>query len=251
MTLDESYYEILDIGPDASAQQVHAAYLRAKSAYNKDSIALYSLVGPEEREEALQQIEKAYQILSNELRRQEYDRCHGILSPLEDVSGDTSKDMPKVISIDRVPPMEVLDGEDLLIAPATDFAGLEPDVGKIQEPQQSAAAATDSEQTDTSRELEFPPGIADEIAHEIEWRGSLLRKIRESQKLSIEEISATTKISRTYLQCIEEENFKKLPAAVFLRGFVTQVAKVLKLPHDKVAGAYLARYFQARPDQKL
>ena len=55
-------------------------------------------------------------------------------------------------------------------------------------------------------------------------------------------MSAITKISKSYLMAIEEDNFAKLPAAVFLRGFVFQIARVLKLPADKVASAYIARY---------
>ncbi len=41
---------------------------------------------------------------------------------------------------------------------------------------------------------------------------------------------------------IEEENFPKLPAAVYLRGFLTQVSKYLKLPHSAVVQAYIARF---------
>jgi cytoskeletal protein RodZ len=59
-----------------------------------------------------------------------------------------------------------------------------------------------------------------------------------------------TKVSKSYILAIEDENFPKLPAPVFMRGFVTQMAKVLRLPHDQVAAAYMARYFQIRPDSK-
>lgn len=93
------------------------------------------------------------------------------------------------------------------------------------------------------------PKLVEEISQEIEWKGILLKSIRESQKISIEELASTTKISKTYLIAIEEENYSKLPAAVFLRGFLVQLAKVLKLQPEKVAAAYLARYYRARPEQ--
>ena len=51
-----------------------------------------------------------------------------------------------------------------------------------------------------------------------------------------------TKISRAYLTCLEEEEFESLPAAVFVRGFVVQAAKALKLPHEKVASNYMDHY---------
>jgi cytoskeletal protein RodZ len=91
--------------------------------------------------------------------------------------------------------------------------------------------------------------LAHEIAQEVEWRGPFLRKVREARRISIEEMSNITKVTKSYLLAIEEENFPRLPAPVFMRGFVTQMAKVLKLPHDQVAAAYMARYYQSRPDK--
>src|SRR3954447_17732418 len=75
-----SLYDILEIGPDATPQEIREAYLRSKAAYNKDSIALYTLITPDEREATLHQIEEAYDTLSNADRRKEYDRSHGLLS---------------------------------------------------------------------------------------------------------------------------------------------------------------------------
>ena len=64
------------------------------------------------------------------------------------------------------------------------------------------------------------------------------------RRIAIEELCDYTKISKNYLVAMENEDFAKLPAAVFLRGFVTQVAKYLKLPHEKVVTAFMARYNQ-------
>ena len=50
-----------------------------------------------------------------------------------------------------------------------------------------------------------------------------------------------TKISKTYLQYIENEDVEKMPAIVYVRGFVYQYAKVLKLNPDLVANSYLQR----------
>jgi hypothetical protein len=91
--------------------------------------------------------------------------------------------------------------------------------------------------------------LSHEIEKEIEWRGTFLKRVREARRISIEELSSNTKITRSYLFAIEEEHFSKLPAAVYLRGFLVQIAKILRLPHEKVAAAYMARYYQARPDQ--
>src|SRR5688572_15201843 len=111
-----NYYDLLEVQPDASSTEIRSAYLRAKAAYKKDSVALYTLMSESETEGLLKQIEEAFVVLSSPERRREYDRKHGILSFADEPPAN-------VVSIDRVPPMEAgSSGDELLIAPATDFA---------------------------------------------------------------------------------------------------------------------------------
>lgn len=262
MSLNEqpTLYDVLDLSPDASAKDIHEAYTRIKSTYNKDSVALYTLVSADEREQMLSQLDEAHQVLSNPERRKEYDRCHGLLVLENQASAMPEEDIRAgIISIDRVPPMETLSSDDLLVPPSTSFENtrpIDPNAGTMTSSWiESTSVAPQSETRNTGLPPVAPVGTADsdlieEIAREIEWPGVLLKRVRENKKISVEEMSGITKISRTYLQAIESENFAKLPAAVFVRGFITQIAKILRLPHDKVAPAYLARYYQARPDQR-
>jgi curved DNA-binding protein CbpA len=229
----------------------------------------------------LRKIEEAYEVLSNTERRKEYDRHHGWLRA-EDELAAFSRQGPgpgkKIISIDRVPPMETLSGgDDLLVAPKTDFGGSQTGArdeggffGSTEAPLPTGGGSPGGPRTNAPQKQtgeargfasapqpggtpSFSPGpkpdVSDEIAREAEWQGSFIRRMREARRVSVEELSAVTKITKTYIQAIEEENFGRLPAAVYLRGFVIQIAKVLKLPHEKVAGGYMARYYQARPDQ--
>jgi curved DNA-binding protein CbpA len=271
-----TFYDVLDLRPDATPEEIREAYLRTKATYSKDSVALYTLVSQDETKDMLRRIEEAYEILSNPDRRRDYDRNHGLLSLDRDQFTPPSR-IPaskKIISIDRTPPMESLpDGDSLLVAPSTDFGGN----GRAGEglrggfegadpfalpaataPQQTGAQPRPDEAV--ARQEATPPAaprnrdsaeaaLALEISAESDWRGAFLRKVREARRVSIEEMSSITKVSKTYLLAIEDENFPKLPAPVFLRGFVIQVAKVLRLPGDKVAAAYMARYYQARPDK--
>jgi flagellar biosynthesis protein FlhG len=80
-----------------------------------------------------------------------------------------------------------------------------------------------------------------EINAETEFTGSLLRKVRESQGVEIDEISGHTKISPAHLRAIESEDFANLPALVYTRGFVQQIAKYLKLDPAQVTRTYLRR----------
>ena len=74
-----------------------------------------------------------------------------------------------------------------------------------------------------------------------EFTGTLLRKVRESQGIELSEIAKLTKISSTHLQAIEAERYAELPALVYTRGFVQQLAKFLKLDPTQVSKTYLRR----------
>ncbi|MBN2191698.1 MAG: helix-turn-helix domain-containing protein [Polyangiaceae bacterium] len=85
-----------------------------------------------------------------------------------------------------------------------------------------------------------------EINAETEFTGSLLAKVRESQGIEIEDISRHTKISAAHLRAIEAEDFRQLPALVYTRGFVQQIAKYLQLDPSHVSRTYLRRMRQWR-----
>lgn len=83
--------------------------------------------------------------------------------------------------------------------------------------------------------------LAREITPETQFTGALLRKVRESQGIEIDDIADTTKISGAHLRAIENEDFATLPALVYTRGFVHEIAKFLKLDPAQVTRSYLKR----------
>lgn len=74
LNTEENYYEILRVSPKASVSEITSAYMTAKNAFSKDSIATYSLMGSDETAKALADLEKAYMTLINPARRHEYDK---------------------------------------------------------------------------------------------------------------------------------------------------------------------------------
>ena len=50
-----------------------------------------------------------------------------------------------------------------------------------------------------------------------------------------------------YLQALEGEVWSKLPAAVYVRGFLAEYARSLGLDGERVKQTYLARFKAARP----
>jgi hypothetical protein len=59
--------------------------------------------------------------------------------------------------------------------------------------------------------------------------GAFLRHQREAREVSKERLAAETKIRASMLELIESESFAALPAPVYVRGFVVQCARALKL----------------------
>lgn len=77
--------------------------------------------------------------------------------------------------------------------------------------------------------------------------GEMLKKARESKKLSLHEIGLSLKISNKILKAIEEGDEKHLPAKTFLRGFVQSYANYLHLDTDKVLEVFYEEMGSTRP----
>ncbi len=94
--------------------------------------------------------------------------------------------------------------------------------------------------------------LRQELSHEIngetEFTGRLLTKVRESLGVELSDIARETKISVSHLAAIENEAFDDLPALVYTRGFVQQLAKVLKLDPTQVTKTYLRRLREWRAE---
>ena len=68
--------------------------------------------------------------------------------------------------------------------------------------------------------------------------GEVLKKRREELGLDLKEISERTKIRYCYLKALEDEAFEKLPAQVFVRGYIREYAKVLDINPETVIDVY-------------
>jgi flagellar biosynthesis protein FlhG len=87
--------------------------------------------------------------------------------------------------------------------------------------------------------------LREELTREInpntQFCGALLAKVRESQGIELDEIATRTKISVGYLKALENDDFAALPALVYTRGFLQQIAKLLGLDSAQVTRTYLRR----------
>lgn len=181
--VEQSYYEILEVSPNATAKEIQKAYDHAKATFHTDSLAVYSLFSEKEIKELQTAIEKAYQVLMNDALRKSYDQSH----------------------------------LQLFKEQKTEKGARE----EIYQEKEGSLSFTD---------LSMRVGEED-------YLGKTLKQIRERMGVDLKTISAQTKISKKILEWIEEEAYEKLPALVYLKGFLKGYAQFLGLdPHQVVEG---------------
>ena len=197
----DSHYELLEVPPTASFEDIRRANRRIRDIYGAESVAISGLYDPVSLEGVHRRLDRAYTTLMDATKRKEYD-------------------------------MELFpDGVPMPVAPPP----LHADV-----PAPRPAAKVDDPATLAAR----PP--MPEISPVTEFTGALLRQIREAIGVELREIAERSKIGMAYLSALEGEVFAKLPATVYVRGFLAEYARALGLDGERVKQTYLARYRAAR-----
>ena len=212
----KNYYEILEIPTDANSEEVYKGYIKAKNTYSHDSIALYSLLTKEECDKILNLVEEAYSILSDPDKRIKYNQVRNIATP--DRKFQTEKDSTSNSPSHKYPP---------------------PPIPKGQSPNTKGMMSKIVANKRFSLDFIPDPEIEKKIEQTVEFTGAFLKEIREYKNVDLHRMADMTKISKSYLKNIEEENCNNLPALVYVRGFVYQYAKCLKLNPDMVATSYI------------
>ncbi|MGH9443660.1 MAG: helix-turn-helix domain-containing protein [Thermoanaerobaculia bacterium] len=77
--------------------------------------------------------------------------------------------------------------------------------------------------------------------------GEELRRNRLVREVSLESIAKATKISKRYLEALEQGDFSRLPAPVFTRGFIRAYAGFLGLDPEEMVNAYLSDTVSSSP----
>lgn len=121
------------------------------------------------------------------------------------------------------------------------------DLSTFPEPESPPSPSSIARPALAAEQLLLQSELAREIGPDTEFTGSLLRKVRESQGIELAEISSRTKISKAHLAALEEEAYPDLPALVYVRGFVNELAKYLRLDPAQVQRTYLRRMREKTP----
>ncbi len=221
---DLNYYELLEVSPRASSQEIHRAYERVRRVYEPNSIALYSLFSPEETAAITQRIEEAYRTLVYEDNRKRYDAQLREKNELAE--------LPPLPSERNYQPHHV---QPALTLPSENRYLSTPELPFQQPPQPKPVHET-----------------ATPVSQFIgEFTGPAIKMLREQNSLDLRDIADMTKIGTRYLEYLEEENFQKLPARAYIRGFIMLYAKALGCEPERMSSEYLKRYDAAmKPKSK-
>jgi DnaJ-class molecular chaperone len=233
MKKSNNYYDVLEVPTDATIQEIHTAFEKAKNSYAGDSIAMYSLLSPEESEKILEEIEEAYSIIGIPEKRLAYDRAKGLNQQntqegfIESFNSKPKSDISKTIETPKQT-NQVNDSHEK----TQEFTY------KKGESKQAAVA-----RVQVLKKFGLDYKVDEQKEQKIDsceiFNGETLKDIREYKNVTIERMAEMTRVSKTYIRFIEEDAYEKLPALVYSRGFVYQYAKCLKLNPELVAASYV------------
>ena len=217
---DLNYYELLEVSFTATAQEIHRAYERIRRVYEPNSVALYSLLTAEETAVIRQRIEEAYRTLVYEDNRRRYDATLRSRNEMPEPA-------PPPPSIPRY---------------RTRAAQAQPELPLLQSENRYTGADAPPLQPTPTPDKPAQGEVSPVSPFITEFTGPVIKVLREQRGLTIRNIADTTKVGTRYLEYIEEENYAKLPARPYLRGFLGLYAKALGYEPDRMISDYLKRY---------
>ncbi len=202
------YYEILEVPQNATQQEIAIAYRKAKRTYSAQNPALYTMFDKAEADMLQNMIDEAFAVLGNDTYRNIYEkrRQAKIFDEAE-------------LSIDSIKAA----GLEL-------FAETNPK--KIFESTATAA-------------YEIDDAFEKEITDQVQWTGQFLQRVREYKNVSVESLTEKTKINTWYIHALEKMDANNLPAPVFVRGYIIQIARSLNIDDKIVTDSYMKIYKKA------
>ncbi len=198
--LSQNYYDLLEVPLDAGSDQIQRAYLQAKETFSCDNPALFSVFTKKEAQELMTLIDDAFQVLSNAESKRKYDH------KITEVSFSENVPAPPPENADKPGRQKTLpDGH----------------------------ARTKISSYKVNHEYE------EELLSIDLFDGIQLRRLRESRNIDIPSLSQLTRVSKSYLEALEDNSFKDLPAPVFVRGFLKQLLSTYEINDERLIKSYM------------
>lgn len=217
-----THYQILNVDPSAPRVMIRESYLRLKSLYQSgggDGLYGLSMTGPEEAQRQAAELEEAFSVLNDEVRRSEYDQTLGLKT-----------------------------------AKANTPAQVHATSGSYGSNDAWGAGSAETIQTNRStlKVIKTRANQADQEQIQHKFRavmteadlgdGATLLRLRQLVNVSDIEIQERTKISLEYIRAMENNRFDRLPQVVYVKGFMRSYLKYLCVPEaESIISAFAAR----------
>ncbi len=215
-----TYYEIFGLGRGCSILDINNQYERLKKVYVIENPMLRDIFDDESLFVYNAFLDSVYRELTNHELRKEYDmEMEEHLNSLEESFPDTFFLSEVVKRYNR----NKKGGKKLI---KKDVFGREADKKNF--------TVEDLDYVDSN--TLFEKYINETI------KGEILKKIREEIGISVKAIVSSTKISSFIVHALENDEYGKLPADIYVKGFLTNYCKAVKLNSvntDKVIADYL------------
>jgi cytoskeletal protein RodZ len=82
----------------------------------------------------------------------------------------------------------------------------------------------------------------------VESFGARLKREREQRKMSLDDVSVSTKIATKFIVALEEEHFDQLPGGIFNKGFVRAYARHLGIDENQAIADFVAASAPSLPE---
>jgi curved DNA-binding protein CbpA len=206
----QTHYDLLRAPMDASPSEIRHAYLDVLEVYQDQSMAANAFFSESERKAILSRLEDAYLVLINPQSRSVYDRSlikTGIMK-----EGKQSPDKSRQ-------------------ARSFYYARRKRTVSQWLPKQPEVDKSVVSENA-----------LIQDILKQDLLTGQDLKKIRMMLGIPLERIVLQTRIATGTLEAIEEDQFNRLPPAVYLKSFLKLYAQCLQIDTNIIIKGYMNHY---------
>jgi cytoskeleton protein RodZ len=83
---------------------------------------------------------------------------------------------------------------------------------------------------------------------QVESFGARLKREREQRKITLDDVSVSTKIATKFIVALEEEHFDQLPGGIFNKGFVRAYARHLGIDENQAIADFVAASAPSLPE---